>query len=113
MGGFRMFVAPIRPVFGSPPAAGGLFVGGWALQYVGHYVFEKNKPAFYSDPYYLLVGPVWVAAEWMQLFGLPVPEALQPTDAADVPLPVANGGARAARRYSKFPFRGARCVGGV
>ncbi len=92
MVGIPMIVASIPTVFVNPPAAGGLFVGGWALQYVGHYVFEKNKPAFYSDPYYLLVGPVWVAAEWMQLFGLPVPEALQPTDAADVPVPVANGG---------------------
>jgi uncharacterized membrane protein YGL010W len=53
-----------------------LFVGGWALQYIGHYFFEKNKPAFYGDPYYLLVGPVWVAVEWMQLLGLPVPEVV-------------------------------------
>jgi uncharacterized membrane protein YGL010W len=76
MVGIPMIVASIPTAFVNPPAAGGLFVGGWALQYVGHYVFEKNKPAFYGDPYYLLVGPVWVAAEWLRLFGLPVPEAL-------------------------------------
>jgi uncharacterized membrane protein YGL010W len=92
MVGIPMIVASIPTAVVNPPAAGGLFVGGWALQYIGHYVFEKNKPAFYNDPYYLLVGPIWVAAEWMQLFGLPVPGAMQPTDAADVPIAVANGG---------------------
>ncbi len=74
MVGIPMIVASIPTAFVNPPAAGGLFVGGWALQYIGHYVFEKNQPAFYSDPYYLLVGPVWVAAEWLHLFGVPVPE---------------------------------------
>jgi uncharacterized membrane protein YGL010W len=76
MVGIPMIVASIPTAFVNPPAAAGLFVGGWALQYVGHYVFEKNKPAFYGDPYYLLVGPIWVAAEWLQLLGLPVPEGL-------------------------------------
>jgi uncharacterized membrane protein YGL010W len=79
MVGIPMIVASIPAAFVNPPVAGGLFVGGWALQFIGHYVFEKNKPAFYGDPYYLLVGPVWVAAEWMQLFGLPVPEVLTGT----------------------------------
>jgi uncharacterized membrane protein YGL010W len=74
MVGIPMIVASIPTAFVNPPVAGGLFVGGWALQFIGHYAFEKNKPAFYGDPYYLLVGPVWVAAEWMHLFGLPVPE---------------------------------------
>ncbi|MGA7122410.1 MAG: DUF962 domain-containing protein [Polyangiaceae bacterium] len=74
MVGIPMIMASIPTAFVNPPAAGGLFVGGWALQYIGHYVFEGNQPAFYSDPYYLLVGPVWVAAEWFHLFGLPVPE---------------------------------------
>jgi uncharacterized membrane protein YGL010W len=68
-----MIVASIPTAFVSRSAAGALFVGGWALQYVGHYAFEKNEPAFYGDPYYLLVGPVWVAAEWMRLLRLPVP----------------------------------------
>jgi len=78
MVGIPMIVPSIPTAFVNPPAAGGLFLGGWALQYIGHYVFEKNDPAFYSDPYYLLVGPVWVAAEWLQLFGLPVPEMFTP-----------------------------------
>jgi uncharacterized membrane protein YGL010W len=82
MVGIPMIVASFPTALVNPPAAGGLFVGGWALQIVGHSVFEKNKPAFFTDPYYLLVGPVWVAAEWLQLFGLPVPEALTPAPEA-------------------------------
>jgi uncharacterized membrane protein YGL010W len=75
--GIPMIVAALPMAFVHTKAAAGLFVGGWALQYVGHYVFEGNKPAFYGDPYYLLVGPLWVAAEWMQAFGLAVPEGLR------------------------------------
>jgi uncharacterized membrane protein YGL010W len=78
MVGIPMIVASVPTAFVNPPVAGGLFVGGWALQFIGHHYFEKNKPAFFSDPYYLLVGPVWVAAEWLDLLGLPVPEALTP-----------------------------------
>ena len=52
-------------------------------QLIGHKVFEKNKPSFLADPYYLLVGPVWVAAEWMQLFGLPLPDVFKPEAEAE------------------------------
>jgi uncharacterized membrane protein YGL010W len=76
--GIPMIVASLPTALVNPPLAGGLFVGGWALQLVGHKVFEKNKPSFLADPYYLLVGPVWVAAEWMQLFGLPLPDVFKP-----------------------------------
>ena len=76
--GIPMIVASLPTALVNPPVAGGLFVGGWALQLLGHKVFEKNKPSFLSDPYYLLVGPVWVAAEWMQLFGLPLPDVFKP-----------------------------------
>jgi uncharacterized membrane protein YGL010W len=76
MVGIPMIVASLPTTLVNPIVGGGMFVGGWALQFVGHYVFEKNKPAFYGDPYYLFVGPAWVAAEWLELLGLPVPEAL-------------------------------------
>jgi uncharacterized membrane protein YGL010W len=91
MVGIPMIVASVPTAFVNLPLAGGLFVGGWALQYIGHYVFEKNDPAFYADPYYLLVGPVWVAAEWLDLLGLPVPEALTAQPAASAPPAHANG----------------------
>lgn len=80
MVGIPMIVASVPTTFVNPLAGGTLFVAGWALQFAGHYVFEKNEPAFYSDPYYLLVGPLWVAAEWLELFGVPVPEALTPAE---------------------------------
>jgi uncharacterized membrane protein YGL010W len=98
MVGIPMIVLSIPTVFVNPPAAGGLFVGGWALQFVGHYVFEKNQPAFFGDPYYLLVGPVWVAAEYMRLLGLPVPEVFKgaPSDEVSSDARSANGEATTA-----------------
>lgn len=94
MVGIPMIVASIPTAFVNLPVAGGLLAGGWVLQIVGHKVFEKNQPAFFRDPYYMLIGPVWVAAEWMQLFGLPVPEAMSPAPEHDQPAagaPGANG----------------------
>jgi uncharacterized membrane protein YGL010W len=35
-----------------------LFVIGWIFQFVGH-LFEGKKPTFFSNPVYLLVGPVY------------------------------------------------------
>lgn len=76
--GIPMVVAAIPAAVVNPPAAAGLALGGWALQAVGHYVFEGNSPSIVPDPFYALAGPAWVAGEWLQLFGLPVPEAIQP-----------------------------------
>ncbi len=50
-------------------AAGGLFVGGWALQFVGHY-FEGRKPAFLDDIKGLLDGPLFLVAETAFALGL-------------------------------------------
>ncbi len=36
-----------------------LFILGWILQFIGH-AFEGNKPAFFSNPIYLLIGPLWL-----------------------------------------------------
>jgi uncharacterized membrane protein YGL010W len=41
----------------------GLFVLGWILQFVGHYVYEKRSPAFYRNLAHLLVGPLWILAK--------------------------------------------------
>jgi uncharacterized membrane protein YGL010W len=40
----------------------GLFVAGWAIQFVGH-LFEGKKPAFLDDLRGLLVGPLFIVAE--------------------------------------------------
>jgi uncharacterized membrane protein YGL010W len=37
----------------------GLFVAGWIFQFIGHLI-EGNKPAFFSNPVYLLIGPLWL-----------------------------------------------------
>lgn len=42
--------------------AAGLFVFGWALQFLGH-KFEGMKPAFIDDAKQLLIGPIFVVAE--------------------------------------------------
>lgn len=49
----------------SPPwvLAAGAFVGGWALNLVGHSKYEKNKPAFEDDPLSFIAGPVWDAQQ--------------------------------------------------
>jgi uncharacterized membrane protein YGL010W len=43
-------------------AALGLFVVGWAIQFVGH-AFEGRKPAFVDDLVGLLIGPLFIVAE--------------------------------------------------
>ena len=46
---------------GSPAAA--LFALGWILQGVGHYVYEKNSPAFFKNFAHLAVGQLWILAK--------------------------------------------------
>ena len=38
----------------------GLFLGGWAVQFVGHARWEKRSPAFLRNLVHLLVGPAWL-----------------------------------------------------
>lgn len=49
--------------------AGGLVVGGWALQFLGHF-FEGRKPAFMDDLRGLLDGPLFLVAETAFALGL-------------------------------------------
>jgi len=54
-----------------------LFVVGWILQFVGHAI-EGNQPAFFKNPIYLLVGPLWLlrrAAAAVGLAKTPTPPA--------------------------------------
>ena len=48
--------------------AGGIFVAGWALQFLGH-KFEGMKPAFFDDARQLLIGPLFVCAEAFFMLG--------------------------------------------
>ena len=47
----------------------GLFVVGWAFQFLGHY-YEGKKPAFVDDIMGLAIGPIFVAAELAFELGL-------------------------------------------
>ncbi|HKP73731.1 MAG TPA: DUF962 domain-containing protein [Pyrinomonadaceae bacterium] len=46
-----------------------LFVVGWIFQFVGH-IIEGNQPAFFRNPVYLVVGPVWLARRALAAVGL-------------------------------------------
>jgi uncharacterized membrane protein YGL010W len=45
-----------------------LFIVGWIFQFVGHAI-EGNQPAFFKNPVYLLVGPLWVLRRTVAVFG--------------------------------------------
>jgi uncharacterized membrane protein YGL010W len=42
------------------PALWSIFILGWVVQYVGHYVYEKKSPAFYKNLRHILIGPLWI-----------------------------------------------------
>ena len=46
-----------------------LFVVGWVLQFIGHAI-EGNQPAFFRNPVYLIVGPVWLVRRALGTVGL-------------------------------------------
>jgi uncharacterized membrane protein YGL010W len=48
----------------------GAFVGGWILQFIGHSVFEKRKPAFTDNAFQLVIGPIYILAEGYFLLGI-------------------------------------------
>lgn len=47
----------------------GLFVVGWAIQFVGHW-YEGRKPAFVDDLVGLLIGPLFLVTETAFALGL-------------------------------------------
>lgn len=78
MFGVPMIVSSLPTLFFYWPAAAGLFVIGWCLQFLGHYIFERNNPMFFSnplDPYTYLSAIVFVTEEWAKLLtGKPLVE---------------------------------------
>lgn len=46
-----------------------LFVVGWVFQFVGHAI-EGNQPAFFRNPVYLLIGPMWLVRRFGQYIGV-------------------------------------------
>lgn len=47
-----------------------LFIAGWILQFTGHAI-EGNQPAFFQNPVYLLVGPLWLVRRLAGVFCAP------------------------------------------
>ncbi len=67
--GIPMIVLSLPVAFFSWRWALLLFVAGWILQFVGHAI-EGNQPAFFRNPVYLLVGPLWLARRALAAIGL-------------------------------------------
>ena len=47
----------------------GIFVAGWALQFIGHAAFEHRSPAFLRNLLHLLVGPAWIVERALKRLG--------------------------------------------
>lgn len=47
----------------------GVFVAAWIGQFIGHQI-EGAKPSFFTDIFYLLVGPAWLLSKAMRRFGI-------------------------------------------
>jgi uncharacterized membrane protein YGL010W len=67
--GIPLIVLSVPALLVKPAMALTMFVAGWVLQLVGHYVFERNDPQFFGDKRNLLVGVVWTAIEWGRVLG--------------------------------------------
>jgi len=44
----------------SLPVLWSAFLLGWVMQFVGHSVFERRSPAFFTNLRHLLIGPLWI-----------------------------------------------------
>lgn len=56
--GIPMIVLSLMVLFFNWKWGLALFVLGWVLQFLGHAI-EGNQPAFFKNPRYLIVGPIW------------------------------------------------------
>jgi uncharacterized membrane protein YGL010W len=45
-----------------------LFVGGWALQFIGHH-YEGKRPALLQNLFQAFIGPIFLVAEAMVVMG--------------------------------------------
>jgi uncharacterized membrane protein YGL010W len=45
------------------PALWAIFITGWVVQFIGHGVYEKKRPAFLKNFEHLLIGPFWMFAK--------------------------------------------------
>jgi uncharacterized membrane protein YGL010W len=64
--GVPLIVASLPVIPANPPVGLSMFGVGWTIQFVGH-AFERKRPSFTRDWRYLLIGPVWVTNEWVEI----------------------------------------------
>jgi uncharacterized membrane protein YGL010W len=67
--GIPIIIVSVPLFFVSWRWALGLFVVGWIFQLVGHAI-EGNQPAFFSNPFYLIIGPWWLVRRAAEIVGL-------------------------------------------
>lgn len=67
--GIPMIVISLPVLFFNWRWALALFVVGWILQFLGHLI-EGNQPAFFRNPVYLIVGPLWLVRRAGMALGL-------------------------------------------
>ena len=48
-----------------------LFIFGWVLQFLGHFI-EGKRPSFFEDLRYFLIGPLFVVQKVISKFGIKV-----------------------------------------
>lgn len=68
--GVPMIFLSLPAFFLNRKVCAGLFVTGWALQFIGHFVFEKNRPMLFKDPKDPLTyfsALIFVTEEWVNL----------------------------------------------
>ncbi len=60
-----------RPLGAVPLAilAGIVFVAAWLGQFIGHAI-EGRRPAFFTNPGYLLIGPAWLLSKLLRWGGI-------------------------------------------
>jgi uncharacterized membrane protein YGL010W len=65
----------------------GLFVLGWALQILGHRLFEGNRPTLLDNPVQILISPMYIFAKLFVALGLrPDLEAVLQKSSPQTPL---------------------------
>jgi uncharacterized membrane protein YGL010W len=67
--GIPMIVLSLPVLFFSWKWAIVMFIVGWIFQFVGHAI-EGNQPAFFKNPIYLLIGPLWILRRGAKALGL-------------------------------------------
>ena len=65
--GIPLIVVSLPLFFFSWKLALTFFVVGWVLQFIGHAI-EGNQPAFFRNPIYLLIGPLWLLRRLGSIF---------------------------------------------